>query len=135
MVPGEHSIFTLPNKKVEGRKYRLFSITSIPEEDFILLGTRTGKEISSFKQALLTMSPNEKITLRGPFGWFKIQNETSPIVMFASDVGITPIRALLKQLEFNINRPIEVVYSSSGYYLFGDEVENIARNNPMIQLY
>jgi len=134
-VPGEHGIFTLPSKKIEGRKYRLFSLASIPEEGFILLGTRTGKEISSFKQALLTMKPNEKISVRGPFGWLKIQDETSPIVMFASGVGITPIRALLKQLEFNTNRPIEVVYSSSGYYLFGDEIENIAMNNPMIQLY
>lgn len=55
--------------------------------------------------------------------------------MFASGVGITPIRALLKQVEFNTNRPIEVVYSSSGYYLFGDEIENIAMNNPMIHVY
>lgn len=110
-------------------------LTWIPEEGFILIGTRTGKEISGFKQALLTMEPNEKVTMRGPFGWLKIQDETSPIVMFASGVGITPIRALLKQLEFNTNRPVEIVYSSSGYYLFGDEIETITRNNPMIQSY
>ena len=134
-IPGEHGVFTLPSKKIEGRKYRLFSIASLPEEGFILIGTRTGEEISSFKQALLTKMPNEKVTMRGPFGWLKIQDETSPIVMFASGVGITPIRALLKQLEFNTNRPIELVYSSSGYYLFGDEIETIARNNSMIQLY
>lgn len=132
-VPGEHEIFTLPSKKIEGRKYRLFSIASIPEKWFILVGTRTRKEISSFKQALLTMKPNEKVALRGPFGWLKIQDETSPIVM--SGVGITPIRALLKQVEINTNRPIELVYSSSGYYLFGEEIEAIAMNNPMIQLH
>lgn len=134
-VPGEHGIFTLPNKKIEGRKYRLFSVVSIPEEGFILIGTRTGKEISSFKRFLLTMKPNEKVALRGPFGSLKIQDETSPIVMFASGVGITPIRALLKQLEFNTNRPIELVYSLSGYCLFGEEIENIAMNNLMIKLY
>lgn len=134
-IPGEHGVFTLPSKKIEGRKYRLFSVASVPEEGFILIGTRTGKEISSFKKALLTMKPNEKVALRGPFGWLKIQDETTPIVMFASGVGITPIRALLKQVEFTTNRPIEVVYSSSGYYLFGDEIENIARENPVIQLY
>lgn len=79
------------SKKIEGRKYRLFSIASIPEEWFILVGTRTGKEISSFKQSLLMMKPNEKVALRGPFGWLKIQDETSPIVMFPSRVGITSI--------------------------------------------
>ena len=56
---------------------------------FILIGTKTGKETSSFKRALLTMKPNEKIALRGPFGWLKIQDENLPIAMFASGVGIT----------------------------------------------
>lgn len=134
-IPGEHGIYTLPNRKIEGRKYRLFSVASIPEEGFLMIGTRTGKDISGFKKALITMKPNEKISLRGPFGWLKIKDETSPIVLFASGVGVTPIRALLKQLEFNTNRAIEVVYSSSGYYLFGDEIEQIAINNPMIQLH
>ena len=81
------------------------------------------------------MKFNEKIALCGPFGWFKIQDKTSPIIMFVIGVGITPIRALLKQLKFNTNRPIELVYSYSGYYLFGDEIENIEMNNSMIQLY
>ncbi|MBM6614985.1 FAD-dependent oxidoreductase [Desemzia sp. RIT804] len=133
-VPGEHGIYTLPDKQIKGRKYRLFSVASIPEEGFIMIGTRTGKEISSFKQAMLSMEPGEKVTLRGPFGWFKIKDETSPVVLFASGVGVTPVRALLKQLEFNTNRAIEVVYSSSGYYLFGDEIEQIAMNNPMVHL-
>lgn len=54
--------------------------------------------------------------------------------MFASSVGITPIQALLKQLEFNTNGPIELIYSLSGYCLFGETIENIAMNNLMIQL-
>lgn len=134
-VPGEHGIYTLPNKSIEGRKYRLFSVASIPEEGFLLIGTRTGKDISSFKKNLVNMQPGEKITIRGPFGWMKVKDETSPIVMFASGVGITPFRALLKQLEFDTKRPIEVVYSSSGYYLFGEEIENITQNNSMIHLH
>ena len=134
-VPGEHGVYTLPNKQIEGRKYRLFSVASIPEEGFLLIGTRTGKETSSFKKALLSMQPGEKITIRGPFGWMKVKDETSPIVMFASGVGITPFRALLKQLEFDTRRPIEVVYSSSKYYLFGEEIEKIVQNNPVIHLY
>lgn len=134
-VPGEHGIYTLPHKSIEGRKYRLFSVASIPEEGFLLIGTRTGKETSSFKKALLNMRPGEKITIRGPFGWMKVKDETSPFVMFASGVGITPFRALLKQLELDTCRPIEVVYSSSKYYLFGEEIESIAQNNPMIHLH
>ncbi|MFL2133517.1 FAD-dependent oxidoreductase [Desemzia sp. FAM 24101] len=134
-VPGEHGIYTLPHKSIEGRKYRLFSVASIPEEGFLLIGTRMGKETSSFKQTLVNMQPGEKITLRGPFGWMKVKDETSPIVMFASGVGITPFRALLKQLEFDTRRPIEVVYTSSRYYLFDEEIKSIAQNNPMIHLH
>lgn len=81
------------------------------------------------------MKFNEKIAIRGPFGLFKIQDKTSPIIMFVIGVDITPIRAWLKQLKFNTNRSIELVYSYSGYYLFEDEIENIEMNNSMIQLY
>lgn len=134
-APGDHAMITLPGKKIQGQKYRMFSVASVPNEGVLLLGTRTGKEKSSFKKALLEMEAGEKISIRGPFGWFKLQDETSPIVLFASGVGVTPIRSLLKQLEFNTNRPVEVVYSSSQYYLFGNEIEEIAVNNPKINLY
>jgi len=134
-TPGDHAIITLPGKKIQGQKYRVFSVASTPDEGIILLGTRTGKEKSSFKKELLTMKAGEKVGVRGPFGWFKVQDETSPIVLFAGGVGITPIRSLLKQLEFNTNRPVEVVYSSSEYYLFGNEIEEITVNNSKITLY
>ncbi|QWB95954.1 hypothetical protein KHQ89_00310 [Mycoplasmatota bacterium] len=48
--PREHAIFTLPNHKIEDKKYRAFSIASTPVEGFVLLGFRTGKKISSFKK-------------------------------------------------------------------------------------
>merc|ERR1711879_526739 len=97
-VSGMHAVFTLPNKKVKGKKFRAFSIASTQKENTILLGTRTGKEVSSFKQALLSMKQGEKVKMRGPFGWFHLMNDSSPIVMIALGVGITPIRALLTEL-------------------------------------
>lgn len=51
--PGDHGIFRLPNNKVEGKKWRAFSVASIPEENIIILGTRTGNKVSSFKQELI----------------------------------------------------------------------------------
>ncbi len=126
---GEHGMFTLPNQKVKGKSFRGFSIASIEKEGFILLGTRTGKDVSSYKQVLLSMKRGDKVAIRGPFGWFKIQDEYSPIVMFASGVGITPIRGLLKELENNKNRNIEIIYASNNYYLYGDEIEKIVKNN------
>ena len=133
--PGEHGMFKLPGKKVEGVDYRLFSVASTPEEGYMLLGMRTGKEISSFKKVLLGMKKGEQVSIKGPFGWFKIRDNTSPLVLFANGVGITPIRALVKELENDYNRPIEIVYASYKYYLFEEELTAIANKNPQMTLH
>lgn len=132
--PGEHAIFKLPESKVEGKKYRAFSIASVTAEGHILLGMRTGKDISSFKKALLNSKKGTKVKVTGPFGWFKVQDNTSPIVMAAGGVGITPIRALMKHLEADTARPISLVYAAVDHYLFGEELESIANANPKITL-
>lgn len=133
--PGEHGIFKLSDKSIKGKKWRGFSVASIQEEGFMLLGIRTGKEVSSYKKHLIEYKKGDKVSLTGPFGWFKIQDETSALVLFASGVGVTPIRALIKSLEHNENRPIEVVYASNKFYLFGDEMDQIAEKNPKIILH
>ncbi len=133
--PGEHAMYRLPSKNVEGVDYRIFSVASIPEERFMLLGMRTGKQISSFKKELLSMKKGEKVAITGPFGWFRIRDNVSPMVMFASGVGVTPIRSLLKYLENDKSRQIEIVYASTSYYLFGEEIEQIVKNNSRMTLY
>ena len=132
---GEHAMITLPGVKIEGRKFRGFSVASIPSENKIVFGFRTGHQISSFKKALINMKPGDEIGLRGPFGGFLIKDETSPVVFIASGVGITPFRALLKELEHNTKRWVEIIYASNEYYLFGDEIEKIVAKNPKMKLH
>lgn len=131
---GEHGIFTISDKKVEGKRWRGFSVASIEREGHILLGTRTGKDVSSYKQQLIMLKAGDEIDVRGPFGWFLLQDETTPIVLIAAGVGITPIRALLKEVENKNKRDVEVIYSSADFYLFGDEIEDIASVNDKITL-
>lgn len=131
-IPGDHAIFTLPNQRVSGKKFRAFSIASTPEENTMLLGTRTGKEISSFKKALINLKPGDPVKVTGPFGWFKLQDDHSPIVLIASGVGITPIRALLKEIQND--RPISLIYSSKDFYMFGDELDALSESNPNMTL-
>lgn len=133
--PGEHGIFTLPDRKVQGKKWRAFSIASIPEENVMIIGTRTGKAISNFKKELISMKKGDKVTIRGPFGWFKVQDLTSPIVMVVGGVGITPIMSILKQLKRDSSRPVELLYASSEYYLFDDEIQAIALENRSITIH
>lgn len=132
---GEHVMLKLPDHKSIKREYRMLSIASIVEEGFMLFGTRTGKNISAFKKELISLNPNDSVSIQGAFGWFRIRDNHSPIVMFAGGVGVTPVRALVKALENDYSRPIYIVYSAKGQHLFGEEMKTIADNNPMMTLY
>lgn len=145
--PGDHGIFTIPSYTINGNRWRAFSVASVPYEGVLMIGTRTGKTPSSYKQHLINLKQNDVINVRGPFGWFPIKDDTTPIVFVADGVGITPVRASLKQIEHptevsrsrdsaeNENeREITLIYASSDYYLFGYEIQTIAENNPNIHL-
>lgn len=132
---GEHIMMRLPGHASIKGQYRMFSIASIPEEGILLFGTRTGQEVSDFKKVLINLKPGDEVSIQGAFGWFRIRDEQSPIVLFAGGVGITPVRAVVKELAHNQNRPIDIVFSSQDYYLFGDDIQEIADNNPSMTLH
>ena len=123
-IPGEHGIFTIPGKKLTGKKWRAFSVASTPREGNILLGTRTGAITSNFKNALFSLKPGEKVNVRGPFGWFKLQKGEKQIVMFATGVGITPIRALAFELKEHPEVNAELIQTGK-YHLFREEIEKL----------
>ncbi len=132
--PGEHGIFTLPDFKIDGKKWRAFSIASIPEEGFLIIGTRIGERISGFKKQLISLKKGDKIGLRGPFGWFLLKDRTSPLVLIAGGVGITPVRAILKEIEKGNIRKVEIIYSSRERYLFEDDLKQIAKKDERVNL-
>ena len=114
---------------------RPLSVASIPSENEVLLGTRTGKEASEFKKTLINLKKGETLKMRGPFGIFKFQDESSPVVLFASGVGITPIRAMLKSLSKSNSRPVHLVYVANGYHLFDDELLELTPKEFELLLY
>jgi len=132
---GEHAIFSLPGSKVEGKKWRAFSIASTPKEDEMLIGTRTGKEVSSFKKHFINMKKGELVKLRGPFGWFTEQDKNSPVIFIGLGVGVTPFRALLKSFDQQENRNLEFIYSSSNVFLFKDEINKIVEQNDKFNMF
>lgn len=128
--PGEHALFTLPGKKVKGQPFRIFSVASSPSEDKFFIATHANEPLSSFKENLLSLSKGDTVNMLGPFGWYKVKDTTSPIVLIAAGIGITVNRALIKQLEHDTRRDVLLVYSSSDTHLFKDELDRIAENNP-----
>lgn len=131
---GEHAIFTLPGAPFEGRAWRAFSLASIPEEGYILLGFRTGETPSPFKRFIIEEGLNARVEIKGPQGTFKLKDNRKPAVLFASGVGITPIFAILKAAAHDEAREIYVVYASAGFYLFHEQIDEIARENPHIHI-
>jgi ferredoxin-NADP reductase len=130
---GEHAAFTLPGKRVSGKTFRGFSIASIPDEGILKIATKIGNDPSSFKAHMRAMVHGDTIRLRGPFGWFTLQDEHSPVVLIAAGIGITPLRALMKEFEKGNKRTVSLIYSAKGEHLFKDELKAIADKDPQIK--
>lgn len=131
--PGEHGAFLLPGKKIKGKKFRGFSIASIYEEGILKIATRIDENPSSFKAHMRDMNPGDIMRLVGPFGWFTLQDEHSPVVLIAGGVGITPLRALMKEFEKGNKRAVSLIYSAKGEHLYKDELKAIADKDPQIK--
>ena len=133
-LSGQHGAFTLPGQKVRGKPFRAFSVASVPSENMILVGARTGKTISGFKQTLTHLQEGDIVRIRGPLGWFVLRDNSSPIVLLATGVGITPIRSILYSVKDETTRPIHLIHSSSDFHLFSDELKALEKANTQMKL-
>lgn len=131
---GQHGIFTIPEKKVRGIRWRAFSISTIPSENKLQIATKISAEPSSFKAAMQSLKLGEEIHLHGPYGWLYLKDHNSPVVMIAGGVGITPFRAIFKELERNNNRYITLIYSAKYTYLYKQELDEIASKDEKIKI-
>lgn len=119
-LPGQ-AVFVMP---VEGDPYnvsREMSLASAPGEDFLLLTMRTASA-SSFKKAMLALTPGHEITIEGAYGEFTLPAETgSPLVFIAGGIGVTPFRAMLAhtaaeklaydfRLFYSVKSPDEIIF-------------------------
>lgn len=127
-VPGQFLKLSLPKLTKE---YRILSIASIESENEILLATKSrGQDISNFKKLLFSLTTTDEVEISPAAGRFNYRDATTPIIMYASGIGITPIFALLKAADSN--HKIELVYASYSYYIFEQEINRIAQENPNI---
>lgn len=122
---GQHGLFTITHKKMkDGTKP--FTIASAPAENVVKITTRISDHPSKFKKALLELEQGMKIGMSGPLGAFYLK-EDSPAIFIAGGIGITPFRAILKQIEIEgntIEKPKHLLYlDSKQSYLFKDELD------------
>lgn len=131
---GQFAKFTL-NEPVEGDKnFRMFSIASTPEEGFILIATKAlPDKVSPYKQALFALKEGDSLDIGKPLGHFTARDADSPMVLYASGIGVTPIRSLVKHLADKSHQDMEIVYASYDNYIFEEEFEEMAKDHPNIK--
>ncbi|MEH7224032.1 FAD-dependent oxidoreductase [Bacillus sp. JJ1566] len=126
---GQHGLFTITHKKIK-KPIRPFTIASAPTENTIKITTRISDNPSDFKKAMLELETGMKIKMSGPVGSFYLK-DNSPSLLVAGGIGITPFRAMLKQLETeNKEKEIHLLYlDSKKSFIYKDELDAITNNS------
>ena len=134
---GQHGLFLFQGQRMRGGNFRPFSVASSADEKQILIGTRISQHPSVFKARLKAMEIGARtLTLRGPYGWFYIPHYEKKIALIAGGIGITAMRAILKDLETQ-PLPVEVTLfyvDTKKAFVFKEELKTIQRCNPKIKL-
>lgn len=128
---GQHALFMLPGKSVQGKKWRAFSVASAPHENKVMIATTFPPEPSDFKQKLLSLRPGDKIRMFGPYGEFHTKKAAHTMIGIAGGIGITPFRSLLLHLA---QQPVDsfsftLIYGGKdNYFAFKDELQKAAEH-------
>ncbi|MBM7616110.1 FAD-dependent oxidoreductase [Alkaliphilus hydrothermalis] len=129
---GQHGIFFINHVKIK-KSSRAFSIASTPDDGEIMISMRITKEPSEYKKALMTMAEGTTITMRGPIGSFYVE-ENNPVLMVAGGIGITPYRALIKEVSQSQNtkilpKSITLLYlDSKEQYIYHNEFQEMSQD-------
>lgn len=92
---GSYAKITLPEVKESAQKSRRLTIASNPDDNEILILTHNSS--STFKKTLTSLPVGSKVEVGWLESTLKIQNDDSPLVCFASDVGIAAMRPIVKE--------------------------------------
>ena len=132
---GQHSIFTMSDKDIVGKKWRAFSVASAPHEGVIQISTNINENPSGFKQRLLDLNIGDTIKMHGPFGEFYLKPKMKHVVGIVGGIGITPFRSILCDVaKNNLQTPITLIYSAREKYTYKDELDAWTEQNPNIKI-
>lgn len=128
---GQHGIFYFAHRPATGRFWRAFSIASSPHEHEIRISTTISAPPSDFKKQLRAMQKGDHIFMHGPFGEFHTRPSISRIVGIAGGIGITPFRALIKDIASGAiaETHLTLIYGSKDVYTFKAELDALSTHS------
>jgi ferredoxin-NADP reductase len=132
---GQHSIFTLPGQRVEGKTWRPFSVASAPHEGVIRIGTNISATPSSFKTHLLNMPIGSRVRMYGPYGELYLRPQTGEVVAVAGGIGITPFRSIIADLAHKqSSQVLTLIYSAKEVHAYRHELDAWANSSQNIKI-
>jgi predicted ferric reductase len=102
-----------------------YSVSAAPAGELRI----TVKDLGAGSARLATLRPGTKVLIEGPFGRLSADARTRPTVtMLAAGIGITPLRALLEELDYQ-RGGASLIYraSSADHLLLKNEIDELAR--------
>lgn len=131
--PGQHLEYELVVNDPNDNS-RAFTISSSPSEEFLMLSTKEG--ITAFKKALTLLKKGEQIKTSHPIGTFSL-DETTPAVLIAGGIGITPFRSMIKYaVDHKLATPMTLIYSNPDEdFPFKKELDVWQKELPSLTIY
>ena len=132
-IAGQFIQVTFPHDNPDDRGIkRFFSISSAPFEKIVMVTTRI--EInngSSFKKAFYDIKQEMMVESTVPSGKLIITRQNKKIIFVAGGIGITPIRSIILDLDYNNKlQNIDLLYSNRDDNLpFKNEFEDRKERN------
>lgn len=122
--PGQYGTFGI--KKDKDTIWNSFSIISNVNEKYVVIATNIIKTTENeYKKSLLKIKKGDTIFFKGPKGSFAITDYSKKYAFIATGIGITPFRAILKDLyDKNIKEVnITIFYvGNKDYHFFRDNL-------------
>lgn len=135
---GQFILYRLPHESPDDRgDRRYFTNAAAPYENKVQITTRFNPRGSSFKKALQAFEPGDEIEAKKVAGSFVMDEPQKRHVFIAGGIGITPYRAILKQLDHD-EQPMNVtlLYANrTADFVFQKELEEIADRRSGLKIY
>lgn len=138
-IAGQFIQITFPHDNPDNRGIkRFFSISSAPFEKMVMITSRIElPKSSSFKKAFYDIKPGTIVECTNPKGKLIITEHDKKIILVAGGIGITPIRAIILDLDYNDKlKKIDLLYSNRDEYLpFKNDFEDKKTRNLTFNIY
>ena len=138
-IAGQFTQITFPHDNPDDRGIkRFFSISSAPFEKIIMVTSRIEiKSSSSFKKAFYDIKPDTLVECTEPRGKLVVTRQDKKIILIAGGIGITPIRSIILDLDYNNKlQNTDLIYSNRDDALpFKNDFEVKKEENPTFNIF